>query len=197
MTVVCAVRDGNVILMSADTAATSEDGQQTARSDSKMFRLYVPCMPNPTRDFSEMLVGFSGEYYRAQLIGTSYQPPKCPEDMDAWKYLVSVFMPSLRKFLAKYFTVACGDNILGDANLLIAFRWRMFVVYGDGQVEENTEDFVAIGENKVAMGALWAGSRHGLRRGMVSWEVLDSAMEASEYLTSVVRKPFQTEVLFS
>jgi hypothetical protein len=47
------------------------------------------------------------------------------------------------------------------------------------------------------MGALWAGSRHGLRRGMVSWEVLDSAMEASEYLTSVVRKPFQTEVLFS
>jgi len=197
MTVVCAVRDGNVILMSADTAATSEYGQQTARSDSKMFRLYVPCMPNPTRDVSEMLVGFSGEYYRAQLIGTSFQPPKCPEDMDAWTYLVSVFMPSLRKFLAKYFTVACGDNILGDAILLIAFRWRMFVVYGDGQVEENTEDFVAIGENKVAMGALWAGSRHGLRRGMVSWEVLDSAMEASEYLTSVVRKPFQTEVLFS
>lgn len=197
MTVVCAVRDGNVILMSADTAATSEDGQQTARSDSKMFRLYVPCMPNPTRDVSEMLVGFSGEYYRAQLIGTSFQPPKCPEDMDARTYLVSVFMPSLRKFLAKYFTVACGDNILGDAILLIAFRWRMFVVYGDGQVEENTEDFVAIGENKVAMGALWAGSRHGLRRGMVSWEVLDSAMEASEYLTSVVRKPFQTEVLFS
>lgn len=192
MTVVCAIRDGNVILMSADSAATADSGFSVQRKDSKMFRLSVQVGSKE----QEMLVGFCGEYHRFQLMACSFKCPPSHKHMDAWTYMVSEFVPALRKFFGKRFPHKedKSDNFMGseEVALLVAFQQRMFSVYCDGQVEESAHGFAAIGVNESALGAL-----HALQSSeLVSWERIDCAMRAAAAFSSTVGAPFYTEVLF-
>lgn len=194
MTVVCAVRDGNVILMSADTAATADSGYSVQRRDSKLFRLRVPVAGRE----HDMLVGFCGDYQRFQLMACAFKPPPMRLGQDAWHYMVSVFVPALRKFFGARFAYKeeKSDSFMGseEVTLLIAFQQRMFSVYCNGQVEESAHPFASIGVSEAALGALHA--LHACDAHLESWEKLDAAMRASAAFSSTVRAPFHTQVLF-
>lgn len=188
---VCALRDGNVILMSADSAATSESGFRVSRRDSKLFRL--PVFETRSRLRRDMLLGFCGEFIRFQFMSCRFKPPCIHPEQDAWHYMVSVFVPALREFMVLHFGES-GGLILGSESetLLVAFRKRIFSVFSNGQVEETREEFSAIGAQEAALGAL-----HALRGSAEpSWDVLDTAMRAAEAYSSTVRAPFDTELLF-
>lgn len=195
MTVVCALRDGNVILMSADTAATSDNGFRVSRRDKKLFRLAVPEKRHGAKFQRGMLLGFCGEYNRFQLMACAFKPPTIHAEQDAWAYMVSAFVPALREFMLLHFGEPNEPGlILGSESetLLIAFKKRIFSVFSNGQVEETRDGFSAIGAQEAALGAM-----HALKcSSEPSWEVLESAMRAAEAYNSSVRAPFDIEVLF-
>jgi len=178
MTVIIAVRDGNVILMGADSAATDDAHSQQIRRDKKIFRKLC--------GNHEMLIGFSGDYRIAQRIHYEFgAPPYTNQYEDAMSYLVSAFLPALEEF---YFH---EKNFLGECTLLIGFDKQIFKIYGDGQVSQALTEYDAIGDT--ALGALHAGWNLGSR----SHELMDLGLYACEELMSTVRRPFYTEVLFS
>ena len=168
MTVVCAVRDGSVVLMSADTAATSETGHRSSRRDSKMFRLRIPLIPHRKeqagqqaagkkcrrrerqhkgqRGHCEMLLGLCGEYHRMQLAACAFSAPPMRAHQDPWAYLAGSFVPALKKFLVSRFSAGKADAFMdGESCLLIAFQGRIFTMYCNGQLEETREGYASIG----------------------------------------------------
>ena len=194
MTVVCAIRDGTVILMSADKLATAENGYQIARHDSKMFMLSVS-KPN------DMLVGFCGTYNRFQIMRCRFVPPPLSyRNQCAWEYLVSDFVPSLRTFFRSHFTLKTADDDMermfpADSALLIAFSGRLFSIFDDGQVEESVHEYASIGANEASLGAMFALSKTS-GASVASWDILDAGMQAAYNFSSSVGKDTETIVLF-
>ena len=195
MTVVCAVRDGRVVLMCADSAATSDTGHRVLRRDSKMFRLRVPWGRGLHRPPCEMLLGLCGEYHRLQLVACSFRPPRM-QQQDPWAYIVSSFVPALRRFMEIHFGGGKEDDFMdGSSELLIAFQGRIFTLYSNGQVQETRDRFASIGGGaEIALGAMHCAAQTPQA---ASWEVLDSGMYAAEAFHSTVLRPFVTEVLYS
>jgi len=218
---VCAVRDGSVVLMSADTAATSETGRRSCRRDSKMFRLRIPIVGGPAagscsaaggpaagpaagrkrkrqrvQESCEMLVGLCGEYHRMQLAACAFRPPPMRARQDPWAYLAGSFVPSLKKFLISRFSAGKADSFMdGESCLLIAFQSRIFTMYCNGQLEETREGYASIGGGEeLALGAMYCAAA---APEATSWEVLDWGMHAAEAFHSTVKRPFETEILFS
>jgi hypothetical protein len=178
MTVIVAVKDGNVILMGCDSASTDDAHNQQLRRDKKIFRKMC--------GEEEMLVGFAGDYRVAQRIQYEFVPP--PYDYtysDAMAYLVSGFLPELEKFF--YYET----QFLGDCILLIGFDKQIFKIYSDGQVSQALTDYDAISD--IALGALHAGWNLGAR----SHELLDVSLYACDEIMSTVSKPFHIEYLMS
>lgn len=211
MTVVCAVRDGSVVLMSADTAATSETGHRSSRRDSKMFRLRIPLIPHRQQagkkrkrrerqnkgqeGHCEMLLGLCGEYHRMQLAACAFRAPPMRAHQDPWAYLAGSFVPALKKFLISRFSAGKADAFMdGESCLLIAFQSRIFTMYCNGQLEETREGYASIGGgDELALGAMYCAAA---APAATSWEVLDWGMHAAEAFHSTVKGPFETEVLF-
>jgi len=191
MTVVCAVRDGAVVLMSADSAATDETGYRVLRRDSKMFRLRVP---RGRGAHCDMLLGLCGEYHRLQLVACSFRPPRMHQ-RDPWVYLVASFVPALKRFIEIHFGGGKEDDFMdGNSELLIALQGRIFTLYSNGQLQETRDGFASIGSgSQIALGAMHCAAQLQA----VSWEVLDCGMYAAEAYHSGVQRPFVTEVLFS
>jgi len=178
MTVIIAVKDGNVILMGADSASTDDSHSQQIRRDKKIFRKLC--------GNEEMLIGFAGDYRIAQRIQYEFTaPPYTYDYADAMSYLVSAFLPALEEFYL------FEKNFLEECTLLIGFDKQIFKIYCDGQVSQALTDYDAIGDT--ALGALHAGWNLGSR----SHELLDLGLYACEELMSTVRRPFYTEILFS
>lgn len=218
MTVVCAIRDGRVILMSSDTVSTADSGFQLRRKDSKMFWLSV-------QKTNDMLVGYCGSYTHFQLMRCRFSPPMINRTRsDPWEYLVSDFVPSLKEFFKQHFGKLSDDEhpdreklFSSDSTLLIAFCGRIFSIFDDGQVEESAHDFAAIGANEVSLGAMYAlhtlqasgqGHQTGRQSGqsgqqiqqvqqLASWEILDAGMKAASEFNSTVGSVTETKILFA
>jgi ATP-dependent protease HslVU (ClpYQ) peptidase subunit len=178
MTVIVAVKDGNVILMGCDSAATDEMRSKQIRRDKKIFTKMC--------GNEEMLIGFSGEYRIPQRIQYEFTAPVYDYSYDdAMSYLVSAFLPALEEFF-NY-----DKCFLGECELLIGFDKQIFKIYSDGQVSQALTDYDALGD--IALGALHAGWSLGSR----SHELIDVALHACEELMSTVAKPFHIEYLMS
>ena len=184
MTVVLAVRDGSVVLMAADCAGVDDAGLVQTRRDSKLCKLFIPCQ----RQAVEMVIGFQGSWSIGQTV-SRFHPPIWHSGT-AFEYLVTSWIPALRRWRAREFGEDEKRTPLEGCTLLVAFDAQIFKIYEDGQVAQATTDFDALGE--VALGALAAGWALGKR----SWDLLDLASTIAFEYTSTVRKPFQTEVCF-
>jgi hypothetical protein len=188
MTVLLAVKDGNVVLLASDSAATDDDGMLQLRRDPKLFSLRVFASD---KQVYTLYYGLQGSYSVGQCLSRFQSPFWNQKKMkNAYEYLTQTWVPALRKWRSKEFGDEKKETPLEDATLLLVFDAQIFKVFEDGQIAHAATDFDACGD--VALGALAAGWEAGLR----SWELLDTACKVSEQYTSSVRAPFHTIACF-
>lgn len=193
MTIVVAIKDGAVVLMGSDSAASDDDGEILVQRHPKIFRWNLKSC--------EILVGFAGDFATAQLLEYCFKPPPYDKGDDVKYYLVSDLVPALRKFAAKKILkddVSPLDMFTTDTSFLLAAQGRIFVLSYNGQVEEPLLPFASIGTGaRAANGALHALHESGQVHGSLnSWDALQLSLQAAEAQQANVRRPWHMDAVF-
>ena len=177
MTAVVGVVDGSHVWIGADSAGVA-NWSVVNRKDPKVFRL------------GPMLVGFTSSFRMGQLIRYSMKaPPEAPPE-DPYAYMVSEFVPRLRKCLKRggFAKVENGREEAGT--MLIGYCGHLFEIGEDYQVGEGFDGYAAVGGGyEVALGALYASGDH------LPADRVKIALEAAAAHHIGVRPPFVVEML--
>jgi ATP-dependent protease HslVU (ClpYQ) peptidase subunit len=186
MTCTFAIFDGNTIVMSSDSAGTSDDGTIDSQKNSKMFILTL----KKSGQLLQVLVGFAGCFRAAQILKHGLSLPEWTHGTQE-SYMVSHFVPEAIKVLYKN-EIGHKDSPFGACSLLVAFDGHLFTVEPNGQVLESNMRFCAIGSGaEVALGAAHALMEYE----EPSWVIAEKALYAAEAFKSTVRRPFHIEYI--
>jgi len=184
MTCIAAIVEKGKVFMAADSAGTDSSWGQNIRADAKMFQLG-----------DDMLVGFCGSFrvrdlLKYKLTGVRFDPKHTP---DVAQFMATDFIDSVRQVLKDGGVCNQCDGVeTFPAELLVAYKGRLFSVESDFQVGEQSAPFHAIGSGSdIAQGSLH--STQGLK--LTPKKRLDRAMTASERYNAGVRAPFMFAVL--
>ena len=175
MTVIVGVIDGGKAWIGGDSALSDVHNHELiACVNSKVFRV------------GEFLVGCSGSARVADALRYSFDPPKHPRRMDPARYMRTAFINAVRDTLRAAGTLQQQHGVDGcEANVLIGYRGRLFIIEGDLHVHEAIDDYAAVGSGgSVANGAL------SVSKGVAPRKRILAAMAASERYTVSVRRPF-------
>lgn len=166
---------GNVYMGGDSSAVDNGANMLVASSPQKVFRN------------GEFLFGCAGSFRWVQLL-QFIRLPKCPKKADVENYLAVDFANALRNgareigFLREHH----GQDELGCAAGLVAFRGRLFIIQDTFDVIEIKDGLAAVGAGaSYALGALKA-----LINTVDAETAVRAAMEISEYYCSLVRGPF-------
>ncbi len=180
MTCIVGLVEGKKVYMGGDSAAVSATPSSSlkVRSDPKVFR---------NGDF---LIGYTTSFRMGQLLRFNLVPPACPDDIEPYEYMVSLFIPAVRKCL-KDGGYARKDNERESAGeFMVAYKGILFDVESDYQVGTIHDPFCAVGSGaQVALGALTVTD------GLPGEERVRKALEAAERWCSNVRGPFTIETM--
>lgn len=102
----------------------------------------------------DIIMGISGTYDNDQLIRYSMELPSNTENISPLRYLISVFIPAIKKCL-----IDGGKDLqnLEDVGMILIYKNRVFEVDASLSIIETTDDFVTIGSGAdIARGALYA-----------------------------------------
>ena len=147
MTIVAAIKDGNAIIVVADAAASDGNEFSIRRGNPKTWNVIIPGL-------GEAILGFAGTFSICQHMRYFSPPPFL--HLSLQEYLARSFQHELRIFLKKereHYEIKEID----EWTLLFAAQSQIFILYPNGDVEENIEDFSAIGDGAhVAIGAIGA-----------------------------------------
>ena len=135
----------------------------------------------------DFIIGFAGLYSVGQIVRLSLVLPKI-DDMEIEEYLVSKFIPALKKILLK-------ENIKDDDDwvLLIGYKDRLFVLGDDYSVGEPSEGFTAMGTGRnLALGSLNTSYYSGLviKNVKTVEDYLQLALETASKYCQTVNGPF-------
>lgn len=151
MTCIVGVVDGDHVLIGGDSlesdayASAEGDSYVLQRNDEKVFVL------------GEFVVGFCGSYRVGQLIRYSFKPnsPKANDD-NIMSYMVNEFINVLRTTMEQHGTLKTveGEESF-DAQLLVGWQNRLFVIGDDFNVGIMKDEWCAIGSgSQFALGSL-------------------------------------------
>lgn len=178
------VDEKETVWMYSDSLGYSEEGSQSTRTNPKLFFLN-----------NQFLVGFAGSFRAGQVMQYMFTPPKFLQSMDEMEYMVTLFLPALKKVLEKEGAMKSEDGEAFNLSMfLIGFRGRLFQIESDFQCGEDSYPYAAIGAGDgVARGALF-GLLHGSGC-RDPQELLVRAMLAAQEFTVGVRGPYVLEKL--
>ena len=160
MTIVAAVRDGDVIVIGCDSAASDSNEYSLRKGNPKVWSVEIPFL-------GPALIGFAGTFSICQIIRYTFPIPEF-DHRTIQEYLV-YFQIALQKHLVKI-RQTYEPKEINEYTLLFAAKGQIFTMYPNGDVEEKAEDFAAIGDGaQVALGALGALKLSSF----VSWEKLE------------------------
>jgi ATP-dependent protease HslVU (ClpYQ) peptidase subunit len=160
-------------------------GGDSALSDMHTHEL-IACVNQKVFRVGDFLVGVCSSARVADVLRYSFDPPKHPRRMDPARYMRTVVVDAMRDALRKAGALSHVHGVEGvDANILIGYRGRLFIVEGDLHIHEALDDYAAMGSGgAVANGAL------SVSRGVPPRKRILAALSASERYTASVRKPF-------
>ena len=188
MTLIAAVKDGDVVLLAGDSATTAEDGSVSFRLNAKIWQEEI-C------NHGNVGVGFTGLMAVCQALRYGFDWPKRLQNQSFQGYLASRVQPQIAEFLQKRFHTldeASAKDTLQDWQLLVVAEGDLYVLYPNGDVELSSLPFAAIGDGaQVALGSMY--SQDSDKR---SWEVLESAFAAARAFRYTVGGPVQIVALY-
>jgi ATP-dependent protease HslVU (ClpYQ) peptidase subunit len=175
VTVIAAVVEGGRAWMGGDSAFHDPVTHElSARANQKVFRS------------GAFLIGVCQSARVLDVLRYEFAPPKHPRGLDAARYMRTLFVTAVRDALKLAGVAKKDDNREEvDAQILVAYRGRLFVIEEDFQVGEPIDDFAAIGSGgDVARGALTVLDR------VPPKPRIRAALEAAERYNITVRRPF-------
>jgi ATP-dependent protease HslVU (ClpYQ) peptidase subunit len=179
MTIVAAIKDGDAIVVCCDGAASDGSEFSIRRGNPKVWKIEVPFL-------GTAILGFAGTFSICQLIRYKFKVPEF-DHTTLQSYLVD-FQLELNKFL-KETRETYEPKEVAEYTLLFAAKSQILVLYPNGDVEENAEDYNAIGDGaQVAMGALGVLSSSSCP----SWEKLQVMFD----IVKKNRATIQGKILF-
>jgi len=166
-------RDG-VLWVGGDSAAYREDEVNT-RVDPKVW----------TAD--NFIFGFSGSFRIGQLLRWGFKPPKNSRNSDI-EYMVIDFIDALKELLIQKGASSKGeDGDTFDAEIVVGYNRRLYVIETDFNVSTRTETYVSSGGGSpYALGALWVLESAGFPPEIV----IEKALRASAQYCPSVKPPF-------
>jgi ATP-dependent protease HslVU (ClpYQ) peptidase subunit len=145
MTCVIGYKTEKGIWIGADSAGTTEFGQQTLRGDTKVFRRHG------------MTFGFCGSFRMGQLLRFGLYKIEHPVGMDDFEYMVTKFIEDVRATLRVGGYTHIKDNEESGGDFLVAYRNELYQIEPDFQVALSTRAYTCIGSGAdVAFGAMHA-----------------------------------------
>ena len=198
MTVVVAIKDGDVIIMASDSSCTRGDNEMSIREgNSKVWEVYI-------ENLGSVLIGFGGNFATCQSLRYSYIFPSMDKKYTTIQaYLSSCVQPSIMKFLQdRFLSAKHQESILSyhkentyEWALLFATKGQIFTLSPCGDVEETIENYAAIGDGaQCALSALSTLRVLSLYTNQVltlrSDQKLEVACNAAEKWKNTVRGPF-------
>lgn len=162
------------VYIGGDSAGIGGDYRLTIRADSKVFRV------------GPFLMGFSTSFRMGQLLRYSLKVDKQKIHQTDSAYMMTTFIGAVRKTLTKGGFAKITDNREEGGSFMVAYRGKLYVVYGDYQVAEPQLPYIALGcGGDCALGSLystedWESTRQRIRE----------ALNASITFSAGVHKPF-------
>jgi len=132
MTCIVGLVDGKNVIIGGDSAA-SAGFDIDVRSDSKVFTN------------GKMAFGFTTSFRMGQILRYSLKIPKHPKKQDTFQYMVTKFIDSVRNCMSDSgFKKVVSEQEEGGT-FLVGYRGRLFKIYSDFQVAENSFPYEACG----------------------------------------------------
>ena len=178
MTAIAALVHNKKVYIGGDSAGTDQSFGLSVRADRKVFRLH------------DMVFGFAGSYRMGNLLQHSLDIPRHHPDDEPHKYMVTDFINAVRDCLKRGGVAIGSDEMVEgvDGDFIVGYRGHIFVVYGDYQVGEPTDPYIAVGSGTdIVLGSL--GSTKGEPKARIR-----KALELAERHNAGVRGPFHIEV---
>ena len=177
MTCIVGLIDGNRVWLGGDSAGVA-GLDITVRADPKVF-------PN-----GPFLIGFTSSFRMGQLLAFRLHPPKRPEGMDVFRYMVTDFVDEVRNCLKEGGYAQRNNDAEQGGSFLVAYHGRLFSIQSDYQVCETNRGFHAIG-----CGADYALGSLASTAGQPAEQRVRRSLECAELLNGGVRAPFRIEHL--
>lgn len=160
MTCIAAWRTKDKTFMACDMQATGSRIHQLHESTPKIIRLPLPSL----KEAGDLVIGISGTPRIQQVMKYMRLPMPVRDDVadsqGLEKYLVTKFMPALRKTLADAGCERVDNSVSevpGHTSGIIAYRGMMWEFYSDYQLVMPATDYTAIGSGgHIALGAMYA-----------------------------------------
>ncbi len=143
MTCIIGYKTDEGIWIGADSAGSTEYGNQTIRADTKVFR------------HGPMTMGFCGSYRMGQLLRYNLELSEHPKGMPDHEYMVRWFIEDVRHVLNVGGFTYINKNVEEGGYFLVAYKDGLYSVEADFQVGISTRKWEAMGSGEeVAGGAM-------------------------------------------
>jgi len=174
MTCIVGIERDGILWIGADSAAFKDD-EINIRTDPKVWRA------------GEFLYGFSGSFRVGQVLRWGFKPPRNTRGTDM-EYMVMDFVDDLKDFLSDKGLLVRGDSFDSyDAEIVIGFRSRFYVIESDFNVSAKADPYIASGSGAhYALGALYALFE---QESLSPEQILHQALGASSYFCPSVKPP--------
>jgi len=175
MTCIAGIVEERCVYIGADSAGVS-DSDLRLRADEKVFRN------------GNFLMGFTTSFRMGQLLRYKFKSPKHRKGKDIFEYMVSDFIDGVRECLIEGGFAKKEDNVEAGGDFLVGYQGRLFHIESDFQIAESTDGFEAVGcGGSYAKAVLWELAKKNLSAD----EKIKRALEAAEYFSAGVRRPFK------
>ena len=180
MTCIVALRDGDAVVMGADSAGVGGMCIRVRR-DPKIYRV------------GAMLIGFTTSFRMGQLLGYSMTLPDHHEDVSVERYMATAFVDAVRACLKAGGFASKSNETEAGGQFLVAYRKRIFEIASDYQIEEDECGYASVGCGF----DLATGSLHSTAALKVAdpRQRVRMALEAAATFSVGVRGPFLIETL--
>lgn len=176
MTCIVALRHAGRVYMGADSAGVA-GLMLRERADPKIYRV------------GPFLIGFTSSFRMGQLLGHSLKVPEKPDDIDAFVFMCTTFVESVRACLKAGGYAGRENDREYAGTFLCAYQGRVFRVESDYQIGETGFGFDACGcGEEIALGSLFSTG------GAPAADRVRLALRAAQAFSAGVREPFLIEV---
>lgn len=173
MTCIAGVIDKGKVWIAGDSASTNSRFDLEIRSDEKVF------VSGP------YVMGFTTSWRMGQLLRYSLNVALPPEE-DLEAFMCTTFIDAVRQCLKDGGFASKESETEQGGSFLVGVRGRLFAIYDDYQVSEETLPYCAVGCGaELAKGALFAAPER-----LAPKDRLLLALRAAERFSAGVRAPF-------
>lgn len=187
MTCIVGYANGKTVWIAGDSLSVDTESMEVGtRIDPKVFQR--------TQGHTLWALGFSGSYRFGQILLHEVKLPSmsATDKTDLHKFLVTKFVPRLRKAAALGGAASNENGIETGGSILIGLHGMLFVVDTDFQVAVPSECMYALGAGAhFASASLYTSARLGhLRPDTDPIPSITLALECAEHHSGAVRRPW-------